>query len=647
MRGGELIGIRIASIAVAAMLLLAGPALAGSDDLLGGGDLLSPAAPAPDKNQNKSSDKAKDDDLLQGAPQPSTIFTGQPPAPAAPQAESKDVESEAEKQHAALFEENEFPSAQTCATCHPKQFREWSVSQHAYSQLSPVFTAFQRGMNLAYYGSNGDFCFRCHTIAGANFNESTYIQNLDRHPASREGITCVTCHRVIRNYNKISGRIAVAKGPLTDPVYGPTGDAELKRVLADPGDYKVVTDPKASGRKIHADVVKFEPLESATFCGTCHDVTMSDGARQEEAFSEYRTSPAARQGITCQDCHMGKVQGANEGYDTGPAAVVGGVPTHPRKLTSHLFSGPDFSLIHPGLFPHNEKADRMASLAEWLQFDYEAGWGTDKFEKSQAAKDTAFPDRWRTIDDRYDARAILDEQFKLLDEAAAKRLEVLRNGFQLGEVRTERADRDGIRFAIDVKNATSGHNVPTGITDDRLFFLDVAVTDAAGATVFRSGDRDKQGDVRDALSYYVRSGDIPIDDQLFSLRSTFMVKMQRGADREAVFPVPYSPMALPYVRPPTNSSILVGRPLQVRSESHALGPLDHRWATYSIAGDKLTGKSPYHVTVKLICQPAPVNLIATAQFYGFEYHMSARQLVNRMIEGTPVVWQKDFAIDVK
>ena len=33
-------------------------------------------------------------------------------------------------------------------------------------------------------------------------------------------------------------------------------------------------------------------------CGSCHDVTLPDGFRLEEAFSEYKLSPAAREGIS-------------------------------------------------------------------------------------------------------------------------------------------------------------------------------------------------------------------------------------------------------------------------------------------------------------------------------------------------------------
>ena len=180
------------------------------------------------------------------------------------------------------------------------------------------------------------------------------------------------------------------------------------------------------------------------FCGACHDVTLFNGFRLEEAFSEYRLSPAAARGVTCQDCHMGKEQGVASGYETGPAAVVGGVPTLPRKLTNHFFAGPDYSVIHPGIFPHNAEAQQMATLEEWLQFDYRAGWGTDKFEDN-VPKSHTYPERWRSVDDRYDARAILDEHFECLAFAREKRLEVLRNGYHLGDVVVKQARASGLR----------------------------------------------------------------------------------------------------------------------------------------------------------------------------------------------------------
>ncbi len=76
---------------------------------------------------------------------------------------------------------------------------------------------------------------------------------------------------------------------------------------------------------------------------------------------------------------MGKEQGRVSGYEEGPAAVVGSDSSEPRKLTNHFFAGPDYPVVHPGIFPHNIEAQEMATLEEWLQYDYQAGWGTDEF----------------------------------------------------------------------------------------------------------------------------------------------------------------------------------------------------------------------------------------------------------------------------
>ena len=141
------------------------------------------------------------------------------------------IRSDAGKEHAALFAESRYPSATTCGTCHPRHFEEWAVSQHSYAQLSPAYMALQNFINLQVNGTNGDFCIRCHNQVGMNMEERVQVSNLERHPTSREGITCIVCHRVANIYNKASGRVALVEGDLLQPVYGPAGDKELKRVF--------------------------------------------------------------------------------------------------------------------------------------------------------------------------------------------------------------------------------------------------------------------------------------------------------------------------------------------------------------------------------------------------------------------------------
>lgn len=557
----------------------------------------------------------------------------------------KKATASAEAEHLQLFVEDRYPAAATCGVCHPKHYKEWSVSQHAYAQLSPIYLSLNNKINQLSNGSNGDFCLRCHSPVGANLGESSFASNLDRHPTSREGITCVTCHRISKNYNKASGRLALVEGGLTEPVFGPEGNAGVEQVLNKPEKYRVVTDPEEPGRKIHTEAKVFAAIKTPTFCGSCHDVTLFNGFRLEEAFSEYRLSPAAAKGVTCQDCHMGKIQGQASGYESGPAAVVGEVPTKPRKLTSHLFSGPDYPVIHPGIFPHNQEAAAFKTMREWLQFKHKEGWGTDEFENN-VPDGYKFPKAWESVDDRYDAREILNQQFELLKFAKRKRLEVLRNGFVLDQVVTERADESGLTFRAQVRNGTDGHNVPTGFTGERLVWLDVTVRDRDGTVVFRSGDRDPNGDLRDGHSSYVHAGKAELDPYLFSLQSIFVTQNGRGGEIEHVIPIPYPTFALPRVLPSTTSLVFTGEPATERNHKKGIEPNGERWASYTVKGSALTGRGPYRATVMLKAQAVPINLLLAIQDVGFDFEMTPGEIGRELIAGTQVLWEKELVFDV-
>jgi len=567
-------------------------------------------------------------------------------APEIAQADGKTApEADSTQIHSDLFIEENYPSANTCATCHPKQYKEWSVSQHAYAQLSPVYMAMQRAINSLTSTTNGDFCIRCHNQVGMNLEESLNKSNLDRYSASREGITCIVCHRVPEAYGKVTGRFPVPAGDLLQSVSGPDGDAELKRVISKPEEYRVVTKKDEAGRKIHTEVKRFFQITESGFCATCHDVTLLNGFRLEEAFAEYKRTSAARDGVSCQDCHMGKEQGANTGYEEGPAAVIGGVPTKTRRLSNHFFAGPDYSIVHPGIFPHSVQAAEFKTLREWLEFDHEAGWGTDDFEDT-VAEDYKFPESWESIDDRYDARDIISEQFERLKWAEGKRLEVLRNAFELSEIRVAQADSRGIDFEIDVQNLTNGHSVPTGFDAERLMYLEVTVTDPKGKIVYQSGDRDPNGDVRDLHSLYVHAGKLPLDKDLFNLQSKFMVRMARGGEREQVLAINLSNSVQPFIRPERRATTIYGRPRGARKHKRTIEPLGKRTAEYKVDGSQVTMNGDYKVKVRFISQMQPVNLVDAIKGVGFDYNLSPAEVARRLVAGAQTIRERDLVITV-
>ena len=668
-----------------------------------------------------------------------------------------------------LQEEKRFPTAVTCAKCHPDHFAEWSVSAHAYSQMSPVFNSMHATLLKATSGTNGDFCIRCHTQIGMQREEKLFTSNLKRHPASIEGITCVVCHRVDRAYGKVSGRTAIVEGDLLQPVYGPKGNAILQAAIKDADKFKIQDKDIDGPRPVHAEAKKFDPIATSGFCGSCHDVNLLNGFRLEEAFSQFKNSPSHKRGENCQDCHMGVIPGiakpkgerfasAKEGgenehlslaelrasserdmnYAFGPAARVGDerTPTPPRKRTNHLFAGPDYSIIHPGLFPHSpelkdftyqgrmsrklSEAEKKAeeagvpfdrnqaeaeavaeakefSLADWLSFRWEEGWGTEAFEDAEkeraradakAAKEgktsgwkSVFaklpakerevlvaagwhdpdPGKWRKgARARKDARRLLDTQFGLLNRINAERHQIWRRGLQLGDFVVTRNDSKRLAFKVRVRNGTDGHGVPTGFDAERLIILAVTVRDRNGKVIFRSGDRDPNGDVRDLHSNYVHAGKLPIDKYLFNLQSKFLTRNIRGGEQEAVLAVNHSPDPIPYIRPDTRAGILIGRPAGARKHAKVLPPDGGRWAEYVVSREQLTGVAPYEVNVKVVAQMVPVNLITAIAADGFDYNLSPREVAKRVVHGHRVspskedsdrrggaltIWDKTLLID--
>ena len=164
--------------------------------------------------------------------------------------------------------------------------------------------------------------------------------------------------------------------------------------------------------------------------------------------------------------------------------------------------------------------------------------------------------------------------------------------------------------------------------------------------VFRSGDRDPNGDVRDGHSSYVHAGKVKLDPYLFSLQSIFVTQNGRGGEIEHVIPIPFPTFALPRVLPSTTSLVFTGEPATERNHKKGIEPHGHRWAKYKVEGSALTGKGPYKATIQLKAQAVPVNLIVGIQDVGFDFDMTPMQIGKALIAGTQTLWEKSLTCDV-
>jgi hypothetical protein len=177
----------------------------------------------------------------------------------------------------------------------------WSRSMHSASFTDPIFQTSYLRAYQASGGEAGRICLRCHAPAAA-LNEDPLVQQ----PLSREGITCDYCHSIESVYlerrnNPFTVKMdGVKRGPLAD---------------ADSPAHKVAPSP------LH---------ESSEFCAGCHEYTSERGVLLFSTYTEWKASPQAGQGITCQKCHM----------PMGPGDIVrSGLGSDREMINLHNISG--------------------------------------------------------------------------------------------------------------------------------------------------------------------------------------------------------------------------------------------------------------------------------------------------------------------
>ena len=515
--------------------------------------------------------------------------------------------------HADLFQETLFPSASQCAKCHEQIFDEWSSSSHAYSAISPMYQKFEQKINTLTQGTIGYFCMRCHapvaTAVGLRRDQPIW----DGPKVFREGVTCIVCHRVKENYTKANGERRIEPGDNYAPVFSGSGSlgSQVVSKYADFFKVKTSAQDRRLGIPIHRRAIKFEQLSQSDFCMSCHQVTVQPGIKLEVVWDQYRASPARREGTQCQECHMGIVPGVAEGYSIGPAAVVNGkIVNAERKHSNHSFYGPGYSIAHPGIFPHNKKADRW-SINDWLSFDWRAGWGTDDFEDAivDGRVNPWFPTEWETPDDRFDGREIIEENLAKLGYKKDLRRQVLENGSRIDGpfFQREPTSGDALRFHYCVRNTNRGHNMPSGsLGAQPQLWLNVALIGPNGDRIWETGYLDSEGDLADQHSADVLERRIPMDKQLFNLQTKFLITNVKGTDREAYLPVNFDIDQLPFIRPAPQPVSVLNHPPSIRMESHSIPPLGMRKAKYVIPAQLMCEPGTYRLSVRLRSRAEPI-----------------------------------------
>jgi hypothetical protein len=186
----------------------------------------------------------------------------------------------------------ELRDPESCKSCHPVHYREWSSSMHAYSAKDPVFLAMNRRGQRETKGALGDFCVKCHAPMAVADGLTKDGLNIEKLPDFERGISCYFCHNVASIEADHNNQLTVAKDDL------------LRGPFRDPS-------PSSAHKAAYSEMFDDETRVSNALCGSCHDVRTPSGVHLERTFEEYNHGIFSKtpEGDplpfdSCASCHM-------------------------------------------------------------------------------------------------------------------------------------------------------------------------------------------------------------------------------------------------------------------------------------------------------------------------------------------------------
>jgi len=428
-----------------------------------------------------------------------------------------------------------FIEPKVCGECHATQYSQWMGSMHHYAQASLTNELVNDFLHKKTGKTISAFCIQCHTPIGTVMGERFDLPNKERSPISMAGVSCEVCHSMETSHGQAQAFFELKPGKT---LYGPHGKG---------GE----TDPPPATSEFHQTEQR-DVFKSSQLCQQCHEVIVPNGLRLQETYSEWKNSPWAKEGVTCQSCHMGPVPGKPSERPVGEIAQVAGIELPKRPLSDHSFIGVDY---------------------HW----------TDEYPLR--GKGNAAPD------DRTKKRNV-----KMQAELTKKRQAMMRNAAKL-HVSAPSSLAPGSQDDLEVRieNTFTGHHFPGGFPW-RQAWVEVTYRDAKGTVLFQSGDLDSNGDVRNQFSRDVNAGTVTADRHLVNLQAQATVRGFRGNDMELPFPLAEEDAPAPTIFPSVSPQSVYNGAENARIVKRGIPARESRSFSYPIRiPDGMSGPVTYSV----------------------------------------------------
>lgn len=170
-----------------------------------------------------------------------------------------------------------------CRSCHPRHFREWLGSVHAFAR---------RDFTLPHgsFAPRSEFerevedqnCSGCH---GGSLVDLLGRDPL-RHPVrldhgAERTISCTVCHQITESLQ-----------------------AHVSGVSNSEHDCDPRSPEERMAHSFHQNTKPVDLLRRTEFCGPCHELKAPNGLQVERTFSQFLASDYTQRRITCTTCHM-------------------------------------------------------------------------------------------------------------------------------------------------------------------------------------------------------------------------------------------------------------------------------------------------------------------------------------------------------
>jgi len=203
-----------------------------------------------------------------------------------------------------------FPTAEYCGVCHQEAYSQWRQALHSNAFRTPFY---RTSVNLLIRDKTrgiafARFCDSCHNPIGVLAGALTEDSKVDRARFDADGLTCMTCHSVLK-LDSTNGNAGVEMG-----VPAVIVDEKGNRIPGQVSFDQILRHPER-----HSQAVMHDFLHTPEFCAACHKANLSAPLndykfiRAFTAYDEWQQSKFSQRNpltfytadfTTCQGCHM-------------------------------------------------------------------------------------------------------------------------------------------------------------------------------------------------------------------------------------------------------------------------------------------------------------------------------------------------------